>query len=141
MKVTGYNPAYDFQIDLAFGQIGETQLIQFFQAVQNGKVEVKSDRYRNGRMAIETQQKPLGGSWKDSGINTTEAEWWAYRLAPESFVFVSVARLKRYLRTHKNRLEKRDFACDSINPSRGFLLYPEDVQDMQTNKAYDTPIS
>lgn len=137
MKSGGYEPGFDFKVDLAYGLQGEADLIEFFRAVQGGLVEVKSDRYRNGRMAVETQQKPAQGEWKDSGINVTTAQWWAYRFAPESFVLVSVQRLKNYLRYNYDRLEKRDFAPGSANPARGFLLFPHHVQDMQTSEMYD----
>ena len=137
MEIGGYNPKFDFQTDLSYGHEGEAQLIDFFNALNRATVEVKADRYRNGRMAVETQQKPSGGVWKDSGINVTEAEWWAYRFAPESFVLVSVQSLKNFLRHNYDRLEKRNFAPDSDNPAKGFLLFPHHVQDLQTNELYD----
>ena len=137
MEIGGYNPKFDFQADLSYGHEGEAQLIDFFNALNRATVEVKADRYRNGRMAVETQQKPSGGVWKDSGINVTEAEWWAYRFAPESFVLISVQRLKNFLRYNYDRLEKRNFAPDSDNPAKGFLLFPHHVQDLQTNELYD----
>jgi hypothetical protein len=88
-------------------------------------------------MAVETQQKPAGGVWKDSGINVTTAKWWAYRFAPDSFVIISVQRLKNYLRHNYHTLEKRDFAPHSDNPAQGFLLYPHHIQELQTNELYD----
>ena len=137
MEISGYNPKFDFKTDLAYGHEGEQNLIDFFHALNAGTVEVKADRYRNGRMAVETQQKPAQGVWKDSGINVTTAQWWAYRFAPDSYVLVSVQRLKNYLRYNYDRLEKRDFAPQSNNPARGFLLFPHHVQDLQTSELYD----
>lgn len=137
MKVEGYRPQFDFKTDLAYGHEGEQNLIDFFNAFNAGTVEVKADRYRNGRMAVETQQKPAGSDWKDSGINVTTATWWAYRFAPDSYVLVSVQRLKKYLNYNYDRLEKRDFAPGSANPARGFLLMPHQVQDLQTSNIYD----
>ena len=137
MKIDGYNPQFDFKTDLAYGHEGEQNLIDFFNAFNAGTVEVKADRYRNGRMAVETQQKPAGSDWKDSGINVTTATWWAYRFAPDSYVLVSVQRLKKYLNYNYDRLEKRDFAPRSANPARGFLLMPHQVQDLQTSNIYD----
>ena len=133
----GYEPRYDFKVDLAYGKAGEAELVEFFNAVQGFSVEVKSDRYRNGRMAVETQQKPPRGAWKDSGINVTQAQWWAYRFGPGSFVLVSVPRLKKYLRMNRDLLQKRDFAVGSINPSRGFVLMPDQVQELLTSEWYD----
>ena len=137
MEVAGYNPKFDFKTDLTYGHEGEQNLIDFFKAFNDGAVEVKADRYRNGRMAVETEQRPNGGDWKLSGINVTQAKWWAYRFAPDSYVVVSVARLKNYLRHNYGSLEKRDFAAGSDNPARGFLLFPQHVQDLQTNEIYD----
>ena len=122
---------------MAYGKAGEAELVEFFDAVQGSKVEVKSDRYRNGRMAVETQQKPAGREWQDSGINITTAEWWAYRLAPGAFILVSVSRLKKYLRANRDILQKRDFAAGSDNPSRGFVLMPEQIQSLLADKEYD----
>jgi hypothetical protein len=133
----GYNPRFDFKVDLAYGKAGEAELVEFFNAVQGSSVEVKSDRYRNGRMAVETQQKPAGGVWKDSGVNVTQAQWWAYRFGPGSFVLVSVPRLKKYLRMNRDLLQKRDFAAGSDNPSRGFVLMPDQVQELMTSEWYD----
>jgi hypothetical protein len=88
-------------------------------------------------MAVETQQKPAGRDWQDSGINVTTAEWWAYRLAPGAFILVSVLRLKKYLRANRDILQKRDFAAGSDNPSRGFVLMPEQIQSLLADKEYD----
>ena len=133
----GYEPRFDFKVDMVYGKAGEAELVEFFDAVQGSKVEVKSDRYRNGRMAVETQQKPAGREWQDSGINITTAEWWAYRLAPGAFILVSVPRLKKYLRANRDTLQKRDFAAGSDNPSRGFVLMPEQIQSLLADKEYD----
>jgi hypothetical protein len=133
----GYEPRFDFAVDMVYGRAGEAELVEFFDAVQGSKVEVKSDRYRNGRMAVETQQKPAGRDWQDSGINVTTAEWWAYRLAPGAFILVSVLRLKKYLRANRDILQKRDFAAGSDNPSRGFVLMPEQIQSLLADKEYD----
>lgn len=136
-SIGGYEPRFDFRVDLAYGHEGESNLLSFITSLQASKVEVKADRYRNGRMVVETAQKPAGGDWKPSGINVTEAEWWAYRFAPDSFILVSVPRLKRYLRANRDTLEKRSLASDGDNPAQGFLLYPHHVQDMMTNELYD----
>lgn len=129
-------PQYDFSKDLAHGEAGENIVRQFLDAMSSGSFEVKYDRYRNGRMAVETSQCPRGGEWKPSGINVTTATWWVYLFAPSSFVIVSVVRLKNYLRANSHILEKRDLARGE-NPSKGFLLFPNHVQDMMNNEMYD----
>lgn len=136
-SIGGYEPRFDFKVDLAYGHEGEANLLSFIASLNTSKVEVKADRYRNGRMVVETAQKPAGSDWKPSGINVTESEWWAYRFAPDAFVLVSVERLKNYLRANRGTLEKRGMASDGDNPAEGFLLFPHHVQDLLTNEKYD----
>lgn len=136
--IDGYHPSHDFAVDLAYGRAGEAELIEFFDAVQGSKIEVKSDRYRNGRMAIETQQRPNGSDWQDSGINTTYADWWAYRFGTGAFIVVAIPRLKKYLQLNRGHLAKRDFAMNSDNPARGFVLMPEQVTDLIRAERYDS---
>jgi hypothetical protein len=51
-------------------------------------------------------------------------------------IAVSVERLKRYIATlPKTRL--KSFAWNSSNPTKGFLLLPEEVMDMMINPEYD----
>jgi hypothetical protein len=133
----GYNPKFDFKVDLAYGMAGEAELISFFNSVEGSKVEVKSDRYRNGKMTIETQCLDDYKRWCQSGINVTAADWWAYRFAPGSFVLVSIPRLKKYLRLNKGHLEKWEFAKGSRHPTKGFLLTTEQVTEMMTSEWYD----
>lgn len=147
--MNGYNPGYDiesspnFNKDLAYGHRGEESIREFLEVVSKGNIEVKTDRYRNGKMVVETHQNPHGAGWKESGINVTTAFWWIYVYSlGEGFAAVSVERLKRYLRTETEKFNentKMDFAIGSDNPSRGYLLRPEDVQEMLYNPRYDKP--
>lgn len=139
--MSGYQPSHDidkfvFSDDLKFGLQGEQMVTDFLHDLEAGSFEVKYDRYRNGRMVVETDQNPRGTGWKPSGINVTQATWWVYVFAPHTFTAVQVARLKKFLRI--NQLGKRDFAPTSDNPARGYLLYPQHVTDLLTNEAYDT---
>lgn len=140
---------FDFKKDLEYGEEGEAMVSSFLDALSGGDFEVKSDRYRNGRMVIETQQNPKGAVdsngnkiWVDSGINVTTAKWWVYIYSPEgAFVVISVPRLKRYLRMNAYKFcegTKKDFG-GTDNPARGFLIYPNDVMDMMHNSKYDEP--
>ena len=105
MEISGYNPKFDFKTDLAYGHEGEQNLIDFFYALNAGTVEVKADRYRNGRMAVETQQKPKDKDWKPSGLAVTKAKYWVYMFSADAYAVIEVARLKKYLkRCLKNRL-------------------------------------
>lgn len=140
--------AFDFAADLAFGHKGEDFVRRFYEAVIQGSAEVKTDRYRNGRMAVETQQNPRRETdifgypvWKDSGINVTKAQWWIYTYSlGDAFVIVSVPRLKRYLRANKeifNETTKILFAQKSDNPAKGFLIEPHEVIEMLYSEKYD----
>lgn len=138
---------FDFKKDLEYGEKGEALVNDFLDTISGGDLEVKSDRYRNGRMVVETNQNPRGAIdangnpiWMLSGINITTAKWWVYIYAPEgAFVVVDVQRLKRYLRFNSNRYceEKKINLGGPDNPARGFLLYPEEVMDMLYNQLYD----
>ena len=138
---------FDFKKDLAYGQQGESLVSTFLDDISDGSFEVKSDRYRNGRMVVETDQNPRGYRdvngvqvWNKSGINITTAKWWVYIFSPEgAFIVVSVARLKRYLRAFPERFNgsNKINLGGSDNPAKGFLLMPEDVQDMMINPRYD----
>ena len=138
---------FDFKKDLAYGQQGESLVSTFLDDLSDGSFEVKSDRYRNGRMVVETDQNPRGYRdvngvqvWNKSGINITTAKWWVYIFSPEgAFIVVSVARLKRYLRAFPERFNSSNKINlgGADNPAKGFLLMPEDVQDMMINQKYD----
>jgi hypothetical protein len=143
MSERGYQPSHDipapnFKKDLAYGEEGEQIVQQFLVALEQGSFEVKRDRYRNGRMVVETNQNPRNEGWKKSGINVTEAAWWVYIFSDDAFVVVGVNRLKNFLRRNGyNEEAKRLFAGTSDNPAKGFLLMPEHVQDLLINDLYD----
>lgn len=140
---------FDFGSDLAYGEQGESHIMAFIESLRDSQIEVKTDRYRNGRMVIETQQCPGAKTdangiyiWKPSGINVTTAKWWVYiyGLEGEAFVAVPVDRVKRYLKAKKNlfcETKKVIFAEKSDNPSKGFLLMPHHVMEMLYDKRYD----
>lgn len=139
----------DFQADLEYGQHGETLTRAFLGAMSAGTFEVKTDRYRNGRMIIETEQLPnrqlncAFPQWELSGINTTTAAWWVYVYTLNgAFVIIDVKRLKRYLRANPQQFNwdtKREFGNKTDNPARGWLLEPAQVMDLMTNSKYDGP--
>jgi hypothetical protein len=144
MSHSTWNPAFDVQhtapnwdADLAFGQEGEQIVTEFLSAINQRRFEVKYDRYRNGRMVVETAQNPRNEGWKPSGINVTEADWWVYMFSPGAFLMVPVPRLKRWLRGRAATMQKRRFAENSNNPAEGFLLFPHDVQDLMNNPEWD----
>lgn len=138
---------FDFYADKQFGRENEEEVRKFLNDLSDGAFEIKTDRYRNGRMVVETDQNPKGvldssgqRIWQHSGLNVTKAKWWVYVFSPsQGFVIVEVARLKRFLRLNTetfNNSTKIMFG-GSQNPSRGFLLRPENVRDLLVNPIYD----
>jgi hypothetical protein len=151
-QTSGYNPDFDiappesirqfnFKNDLEYGQVGESLVSSMLESVINGSFEIKTDRYRNGNMVVETDQKPNLSGWKKSGINITKAQWWVYVYSLDgSIVVINMDRLKRYLRLNKqlfNETTKRMFAENSENQAKGFILKPNHVMYMMINKKYD----
>lgn len=138
---------FDFKADLEFGQQSEREISSFLDDLSDGAFEVKTDRYRNGRMVVETDQNPRGirdsngeQVWNKSGINVTTAKWWVYVFSPgQGFVMIDVERLKRYLRANRARFNESTKISlgGEDNPARGFLLMADDVKDLLTNKLYD----
>jgi hypothetical protein len=148
--MTGYFPKYDipapdFLKDLEFGEQGEEIINKFIQDIASGHIEVKTDRYRNGKMVVETQQWPgrrrdADGNelWVLSGINVTTAKWWVYQYHFDgAFVVVATDRIKRYLRKNLSTMEKTVFAASSDNPAKGYLLSPAQVSELMLSDKYD----
>lgn len=141
-RTEGYVPShdinrYDFTKDLAFGHQGEEIVREFLSELSTGSFEVKYDRYRNGRIFVEFEQNPRNTGWKPSGIAVTEARWLVYVFSPTSFCIIEIPRLKRYLKHNIANVRQLVAASDSDNPAKGFLLYPNQVQDLMTSSIYD----
>jgi hypothetical protein len=138
---------FDFKADLEFGQQSEKEISSFLDDLSDGAFEVKTDRYRNGRMVVETDQNPRGihnqdgePIWHKSGINVTTAKWWVYVFSPgQGFVMIDVGRLKRYLRANKSKFNESTKISlgGADNPAKGFLLMADDVKDLLINELYD----
>lgn len=149
--MSGYFPKYDipapnFLKDLEFGQAGEALIAKFIDDIASGDIEVKTDRYRNGKMVIETEQWPgrrrdSDGNeiWTLSGINVTTAKWWVYQYHFDgAFVVVATDRIKRYLRKRSSTITKTVFAAGSDNPTKGFLLSPAQVSELMLSEECDS---
>lgn len=139
---------FNFRKDLEYGRQGEKLVQSFLDSLDHRAFEVKTDRYRNGRMAVETEQNPrravdADGNqlWKSSGISVTKAHWWVYVYTLDgnngAFVTVSVKRLKKYIKKNRKNLKMMDFAKNSDNPARGYIIEPEQVMEMMISPDYD----
>lgn len=127
----------DFQKDLKYGKTGEEFVARTLENLTTGPIEVKSDRYRNGRMVVEIAQNPRFSGWKPSGLMITEAKWWVYVYAmDQAIVTVDIERLKRFVATlPESRI--MEFASQSSNPSKGYLLEPNEVMTLLASSDYD----
>ncbi|NBW08708.1 MAG: hypothetical protein EBR82_11860 [Caulobacteraceae bacterium] len=108
----------------------------FLDSLDEELFEVKYDQYRNGRMVVEVEQNPGRKGWKPSGLMVTKARWWVYVFSPQAFIAVEVARLKKYLEIN-NEIELKEFVPHSNNPTKGYLLFPEDVSKLMSSELYD----
>lgn len=145
---------FDFHEDLKFGKKGEALVEGFLEALGAGSFEVKTDRYRNGKMVLEMEHNPRRrkdengkAMWEPSGLAVTKALWWVYVYTLNgdegAFVIISVPRLRRYMQANPDRFARSrmvDFARTSSNPSRGFLLTPDEVMEFMINPAYDNEV-
>lgn len=83
----------DFKYDLEFGiQEGETW---FDEIVSNRKFEVKTDRLsaKTGNIYIEYESRG-----KPSGIATTQADYWVYKIAEFKAIVIATDELKRLVK-------------------------------------------
>jgi hypothetical protein len=110
----------------------------FLESLDNEMFEIKFDQYRNGRMVVEVEQNPGRKGWKPSGLMVTKARWWIYMFSPETFIAIDVDRLKRYLKI--NDVELKNFVPNSNNPTKGYLLYPEDINKILSSELYDSDV-
>ena len=104
----------DFKYDLKLGQLGEKHLANI---LNNKKIEVKTDyqAHETGNIFIEYNSRG-----KQSGISTSEAEFYAFVLSNDKIILISTAKLKSICRKHLKT--KRDIrGCDN-DTSKGILL-------------------
>ena len=108
----------DFRYDLEYGIVeGETW---FHNLLSNSKIEVKSDRktQETGNVYIEYEIRG-----KPSGIRTTQAQYWVYKISEHQAIVIATDELKRKL----NQLVKEGKARMGIkggdnNTSLGILV-------------------
>jgi hypothetical protein len=136
-----YDIPPNFIKDLEHGENGEQNIRDFLHDLNSGAIEIKTDRYRNGRVVIETDQNPHKTGWKKSGINVTTATWWVYQYHLDgAFTAIKVDRLKRYLRSNPDRYNeqtKQHFGTRGDNPSKGWILEQHEIYDLLLNPKYD----
>lgn len=87
-------------------------------------------------MVVETMQKHRDQNWKPSGLSVTQAQYFVYLFSDDAFIAVEVARLKKYIEINNN-IPLKTFAPFSANPTKGYLLMPEDVSLLLSSELYD----
>lgn len=113
----------DFKYDLEFGVLnGETW---FHELVTNKKVEVKSDRrtVETGNVYIEYWSRG-----KPSGIATTQADYYVYKIAEDTAFIISTEQLKKRLKQLVEDCKARkDVKGGDNNTSFGILCKLKDL--------------
>lgn len=91
----GYQP--DFDIDLRHGQSGERMVAAFIEGFTDGTIEVKNDRQaaQTGNIWIEYECRGRDGVWRDSGIRSTRATYWALVLGGTVIIGIPTDVLRR----------------------------------------------
>lgn len=116
----GYQPNFD--IDAAVGRQGELFCRDIAKGIADGSVEVKTDQrvLSTGNVYVE-YECVRGGQWLPSGIQTTQAEFWAFSLDNTVLVAAPVADIRRAARI-AYRLDKRAECKRGSHPTRGALI-------------------
>lgn len=115
----GYEPRWDH--DRVYGEQGERVVESLRELGLAGRIETKRKRYADDEFYIELQQDPgRRGAFKPSGLNTTEAEYWAYVINSSGIVvFIPVVLLRDALRAGRGTRAEEDHGD---NPTRGRLI-------------------
>jgi hypothetical protein len=120
--MTGYEPRFDH--DYAYGQQGEFLIGDAIKSLGDGqgRVEVKRKRRLDDMIYVELMQDPGGAGtrWKPSGLNVTDAEWWAFAVGDTRMIlFIPTDLLRWAVSTDAGR------PCaetDGDNPTEGRLF-------------------
>jgi hypothetical protein len=104
----------DFKYDLKVGQGAENE---FAEILENSLVEVKYDLQASvtGNVFVEFESRG-----KASGIATTEAFWWTFKIAEGTFITIDVEDLK--VKCRKVYVERGFVKGGDSNTSKGVLL-------------------
>ena len=116
--MTEFNKDKRFDISLKEGEIKEQELANI---LTNKKIEVKFDKlfHRTGNLAIEFQSRG-----KESGICTTEADYWAFVLDKTGIIMIIDREiLQEKLKVIPNKKVKGG----DDNTSDIVLIKPEDL--------------
>lgn len=125
-RADGYEPRFD--IDLAVGAQAEMFVVNIIKSLGagSGAIEVKYDaRYQDtGKVYVEYQCRKRG-KWTPSGIATTTADFWAFVLGMDAFLFiVATDKLKDAARRKWAHPHNRKELAKGSHPTRGVVMEP-----------------
>jgi hypothetical protein len=129
-RVEGYEPRFD--IDFSRGLIGENLVSNLPEAINSGTVEVKTD-YRaetTGNFYVETWQYGQAdeSDKKQSGINTTKADSWAFVIPQTGAMFlIKTDDLKALMKANDYRETRQPKINENTNASIGRLVPVMDI--------------
>jgi hypothetical protein len=129
-RVEGYEPRFD--IDFSRGLIGENLVSNLPESIQSGTVEVKTD-YRaeiTGNFYVETWQYGQAdeSDKKQSGINTTKADSWAFVIPQTGAMFlIKTDDLKALMKANDYRETRQPKINENTNASIGRLVPVMDI--------------
>ncbi len=113
----------DFRYDLEYGIVeGESW---FHNIVSNSKFEVKSDRMsqKTGNVYIEYESRG-----KASGIRTTQADYWVYKISEKQAIVIETEELKiKIQQLVKEGKARMGVKGGDNNTSLGFLIKIKDL--------------
>lgn len=98
--VTGYEPRFD--IDLKRGKVGEDKVLHILDSLTQSRVEVKTDYgvWKTGNLFIEFEKQNRDGDWVPSGIEATEADYWAFAFR-DGAIIVETERLRAIVNAYR----------------------------------------
>lgn len=116
----GYEPRFD--IDAAVGHQGELFTQNIAAGLADGSVEVKTDEraVATGNVYVEYACYRRG-EWRPSGVQTTQAEFWAFVVGGRVLVSAPVADIRRAAQIAFKTGRKRECKRGS-NPTRGVVI-------------------
>lgn len=118
----------NWDLDLRAGEAGEQKIADLLSA---DTIEVKTDRrwWDTGNIYIETECfYQASQSWEPSGMSVSKATHWAFVLE-DTVLITDLSTLKAAVRAYG-----RPIACNiPPNPSKGFLIKPEDILQQEKN--------
>ena len=113
----------DWDIDLRFGQDGETYVNNLLTNIET--IEVKRDKrwIQTGNLFIETQcWSDKINKWYESGINASKATHWAF-VVEGLVVILPIEKLKQVVQTYGRMIEmnRPEYSTN------GYLITIEDI--------------